>query len=1054
MPAFQPLAGVKRKSDSGEESSRKKVASDGSSRDASVSGSAHTAGEEYWMVQWRNPQTKKHKTWDGDAILVASAAKATLYDIDGKTMAVGKPEWPLHEGKAFDLASKTIELDRRLTRSEYLSGRAFGSSSAVLETTTTGFAETKLAKQFVPPKINQSALLTQGAHGATELRERGMPLQPVALPSVTNSSLLKTKAGETHWTANWRKPQHKKHQTWEGDAYVSQTNGKLVMMSEEGKFMGSITWKGDPLVPGYRAMIGGKEVEFDSQIKASQLPTLIGASIAAECDGIVEEDTTSPPTHLGTSDKLVDTPSVTKFVAPTSFYGATVKRQPPGPLHDPNAENAVVMKAPTKEHIKKFNKRNLPVVPVVLDPVLARRMRPHQIEGVKFMYECVMGLRKHEGQGCILADEMGLGKTLQMIALVWTLLKQNPYASTTPAVEKVLIVCPVSLVNNWKAEFHKWLGRDRLGVVTCDKDKKTALMFMNTRKQQVLIIGYERLRTVIEDLASMVPSIGLIICDEGHRLKSASNKTTQMFKSLRTLRRIILSGTPIQNDLGEFHAMADFCNPGLLDEYSTFRRVYEVPILKSRAPDASSKDMEIGEARTAQLLSVAKSFVLRRDATLLHNVLPPKHEHVVFVTPTALQLAIFSKILHPDKLDDLVRSSTAESLALITMLTKVSSSPILLKATADKAKLDSGAPQKAGVDEALSLIPARAQIDDLSLSGKLLALSRLLEAIRSTTEEKCVLVSHYTSTLNILEAFCRTKRYSYFRLDGQTPATKRQELVNTFNKSSRNQSFVFLLSSKAGGVGINLIGASRLCLIDSDWNPSHDLQSMARCHRDGQKRPVYIYRFLTAGTIDEKIYQRQVTKLGLSSSLIGSGSASSKSDSFTRKDLRDIFRIDPDTPCNTHDLLECPCETASAVFPDDVPTAVDEDDSEPEQGFVKACDVKAEVIEKTDRAYLQKKKAGLAALGEWKHINCLRPFSRYDIQDDILRKLIDCHGPPGTDTTVSQPKSQLDKLLAIDLENLAAGSRVLTVRDVPGGTISYVFQKSSSSTIPGAEAAE
>ncbi|KAF8070293.1 P-loop containing nucleoside triphosphate hydrolase protein [Lyophyllum atratum] len=1016
-----------------------------------------------WFNGKRNHQTKKHKTWDGDAILVASAGKATLYDVDGKTIAVGKPEWPLHEGKAFSLANKAIELDRPLTKSEYISGRAFGSSSGVPDTASGVSSNDRVSKHasFTAP---------------LETRERGVPLQPVELIAVTDNSPLKVEVEDTHWTANWRKPQQKKHQTWDGDAYISHTKGKLVMMSEEGKFMGSAPWKGDPLASGYRTYIGGKEVELDSQVKSSQLPNLTGAPHASGGDKSTDAGTTLPYDDAY-SDKSVSAPAVVKFVAPTSFYCFSL-HLPPLSRHDPDAEDAVIMKAPTKEHMKKFNKKNLPVVPVVLDPVLSRRMRPHQIEGVKFMYESVMGLRKHEGHGCILADEMGLGKTLQTIALIWTLLKQNLYASSTAIVEKILIVCPVSLVNNWKAEFHKWLGRDRVGVVTCDKDKKTALM----RNQQVLIIGYERLRTVIDDLALMVPPIGLIICDEGHRLKSANNKTTQMFKTLRTPRRIILSGTPIQNDLGEFHAMADFCNPGLLDEYSTFRRVYEVPILRSRAPDASPQDMEIGEARTAQLLSVAKSFVLRRDATLLKNVLPPKHEYVVFVTPTSLQLSIFSKILHPDKLDDLVQSSTAESLALIGMLTKVSNSPILLKATADKAKMNSGHTlQKAGVDEALCLIPERAQIDDVTLSGKLIALSRLLRVIRSTTEEKCVLVSHYTSTLNILEAFCRTKKYSYFRLDGQTPAAKRQEFVNTFNTSSRNQSFLFLLSSKAGGVGINLIGASRLCLIDSDWNPRcadildsyltafniplhqsrppvNGTMSPVGNHpplgipvltspSDGQKRPVYIYRFLTAGAIDEKIYQRQVTKLGLSSSLMGSSSTSSKSDSFTRKDLRDIFRIDPNTPCNTHDLLECPCEgTASAALPDDVPAVLsDDEDIEPEQGFVRACDVKPELSNKMDRAYLQKKKDGLAALGEWKHINCLRPSTRDDIQDDILRKLIDFHKTPAKDSILPSPKSRLDRLLsAVDLQNVTAASRVLTVHDVPGGTISYLFQKSST----------
>ncbi|KAF8972939.1 P-loop containing nucleoside triphosphate hydrolase protein [Flammula alnicola] len=778
------------------------------------------------------------------------------------------------------------------------------------------------------------------------------------------------------WMVQWRNPQYKKHKTWDGDA-VLVVNAKLeaTLYDLDGKIrMGNTSWKGQVLQPGFRTFIGGKEVELDIAVSASQLP---------------------------------DTQQ--KFVAPTSFYAnLNSKPKAKGPLQTPEA---LIMKAPTKEHIKKYNKRSLPVVPVVVDPILSRRMRPHQKEGVSFLYECVMGLRKHEGQGCILADEMGLGKTLQV--------GQNPYAGPLPTVQKVLIVCPVSLVNNWKAEFHKWLGRDRVGILTCDKNNSAVdLLDARSKVYEVLVIGYERLRTVI-------PPIGLIICDEGHRLKSANNKTAAMFKALSTRRRVILSGTPIQNDLGEFHAMADFCNPGLLGNVYT-------------------KEIQIGEARTAQLLSISKSFVLRRDATLLRNHLPPKSEFVIFVTPTPLQLAMFTKILNPKKLDDLIQSSTAESLALINILTKISNSPILLKATADssKSKKSDNIPstQQTSVTEALDLLPEKAHIADMTLSGKLIALSKTLKILRQNTSEKCVLVSHYTSTLNILEAYCKKMSYSYFRLDGQTPQNKRQEYVNAFNAGNQHNSFVFLLSSKAGGVGINLIGASRLFIIDSDWNPSHDLQSMARCHRDGQKRPVYIYRLLTAGAIDEKIYQRQVTKLALSDC--------SCIDSFTRKDLRDIFRIHPDTACNTHDLLECTCD-GDSVVDDTTSVMIDGEDDQTEMGFVCASDVRTEDLDLVEKAYLQKKKAGLAALGEWNHINCLKPSASELVQDDIIRRIIATTAErPDVSPGLEKDRTPLDILLSgVDIDAIQAMDKPRSLRDVPGGTISFLFEKCSKTNL-------
>lgn len=1076
MSAYQsPLTGEKRKLPL-DTSSRKKVALEitfGGPSTCRTSG-GH-GGEEYWMIQWRYPQYKKHKTWEGDAVLVLTGVRGTMFDLEGKIMGAGSLNAPkVEENGEYTFGGREIRIDHSISRGEYMSGKCYGRGSAP-SLTMTGNNSVKASLRVTPlpsTKMNVPYKMPMKA-----IDRKAIDLHPVNLLSTRDhpsTSSLKASSPATYWTANWRKPQNKKHKTWDGDAFVSHVGDKLTVISEKGKILGRKEWDGLALHSGYSFSAGGKQIELDSQVLASRMPSVTGVEDALpelEEDVPALPSSPSKPSFLlhvkgalpgKENDIAVASPSASKaFVPPASFYGRKPDKKPDGPLHDPEAEGAIVMKATTPEHAQMFNKKNLSTVAVVLDPIIARHLRPHQIEGVKFLYECVMGLRRHEGQGCILADEMGLGKTLQTIVLVWTLLKQNPYVGAGPVIGKALIVCPVSLVNNWRAEFHKWLGRDRVGVFTGDKDKSTIKQFLNSRLHQVLVIGYEKLRTIIDDLAYCNPPIGLVICDEGHRLKSSNNKTSTMFKSLRTVRRIILSGTPIQNDLGEFHAMANFCNPGLLDDHATFRRVYEVPILKSRAPDCTEKELEVGEARSAQLSLIAKSFVLRREASILKNYLPPKYEYVVFITPTQLQLSIFSAILNPDKLDRLIDGPTAESLALINMLTKVSNSPVLLKAQVDKARAtNTNAIRRPGIDDALSLLPKNVQVEDISLSGKLLALSHLLKAIKERTQEKCIIVSHYTSTLNLIEAFCKKKSYTYFRLDGQTPAAKRQEYVNTFNKSSQYSHFLFLLSSKAGGVGLNLIGASRLCLIDSDWNPSHDLQSMARIHRDGQKRPVFIYRFLTAGTIDEKIYQRQVTKIGLSNSLMGSGSSGSKSDSFSRKDLRDIFRVHPETGCNTHDLLDCVCDAVPKHFDDnmtsasgnDIEVGEDHDDNEDPAGtgFVDASQVKPRHIEKMDGAYMKKKQAGLASLGEWTHINCLRRLTSDNVHDVILRHLI-LPSVKDDNEDLAQPKSRLDSLLsAVDLDNITAMggmTQPLSVRDVPGGTISFLFEKTSVSTL-------
>ncbi|KAI0700892.1 P-loop containing nucleoside triphosphate hydrolase protein [Cytidiella melzeri] len=1025
----------------------------------------------YWMVQWRAPQQKKHKTWDGDGVLVVKGTFFDLQDVeDGRRIACGKPTGveidKMGEGTEFSLGGKELQIDHSIRPSEYLSGTCFANgvvvntaessaSSSVLRSSSTA------VKQFTPLKPRNALDFKRPSF----VRPSSATGNSKAAVTSTESGIAQVK--DTFWAINWRKPQQRKHKTWDGDAYLMHKGDLLTLVSEKGLIMGKKRWDGAPIDVGYTVMIGNKEVEVDSQISRTDMPAVTGSSAEYENDqdhmdppqtqphavatssSTLRMKSTSHSTEDSRSTSFTATSSIAKkSVSATSFYAhAQPKPKPKGPLHDPSAEGAIVLPAPSAEHIAKHNKKNAPVVPVVIDPILGRRLREHQIEGVRFMYECVMAMKGHDGKGCILADEMGMGKTLQTIALIWTLLKQNPYGGIGP-------------VN----EFHKWLGRDRVGVFVGDKDKALIKQFVNSRIHHVLIIGYERLRTVIQDLQYCIPPIGLIICDEGHRLKSASNKTSTMFEALSTPRRIILSGTPIQNDLGEFHAMADFCNPDLLGNEKSFKKLYEIPILKSRSPECTPKEKELGEARLEQLLDVSKTFVLRREATILKKFLPPKHEYVVFIAPTKLQRDIFHKILTADKLDSLVRNSTAESLALIGMLTKISNSPILLKAAADLAKergSDKSIVKSSVVSDAVQYLPSKAQLDDVSLSGKLAALANLLRAIYKTTDEKCIVVSHYTSALNIIEAFCKKKNYSYYRLDGSTPAGKRQDFVNDFNKASQKQRFVFLLSSKAGGVGLNLIGASRLCLIDSDWNPSHDLQSMARIHRDGQKRPVFIYRFLTAGSIDEKIYQRQVTKLGLSDSLLGKGGSDSKSDSFTRKELRDIFTIHPNTACHTHDLLECPCHTGSSGPIDtnvwgnatvDFPAVEDEDGEDKEMDFISASAMDPLRYEKMDEDYLKQKKAQLAALGKWKHVHCLKANAREQIQDRILQKLV--YVPPeeledGNDLS-SRETGKTSLLDAVDLEKMLRETRPpLAIDEVPGGSVSFLFERTSEKPVEG-----
>ena len=708
-----------------------------------------------------------------------------------------------------------------------------------------------------------------------------------------------------------RKLTNKKHKTWDGDGILHVAGGYAKLHDTTGGNIGRTAFS-SPLLPGSTLSIGGKEVEIDSILSKNDFMASrsILNTASPKPPGEVKEKPLpklTPQTQVVAKLEEEESKKPLNVAAPRSvatqggwknpLLASTVMRQredrKPTPRHDPSAPQAIVMKRP-RDALKSRQ-----IVDVVVDPVLTHHLRDHQREGVKFMYECVMGMRNFDGQGAILADEMGLGKTLQTIALLWTLLKQNPIHEDPPVIKKALIVCPVTLINNWRKEFRKWLGAERIGVFVADGTKKRITDFTMGRSYSIMIIGYEKLRTVQDDLKKG-SGIDIVIADEGHRLKTAKNKSAQAIKSLNTPRRVILSGTPIQNDLSEFFMMVDFINPGLLGTYKMFMKEFEGPIVKSRQPSALQKDLDKGKARNEELASLTNPFILRRTADLLSKYLPPKTEYVLFCRPTTAQATTYKHVLACPAFQAAL-GNPETSLQLITVLKKVCNSPFLLNG---KATANPWGPVNPMTVSLLSNIPPQLLCNNAS-SSKLRTLDQFLHVLRTTTNEKVVLVSNYTSTLDLLSTLLTSLSHPFLRLDGSTPSSKRQDLVDTFNRDPASSCFAFLLSAKAGGVGLNLIGASRLVLFDVDWNPATDLQAMARIHRDGQKRKCVVYRLLMAGGIDEKIWQRQVTKLGLASNILEQKGGSS---SFTKEELRDLFRLDEGLSCQTHDLLGCACD--------------------------------------------------------------------------------------------------------------------------------------------------
>ncbi|XP_072250422.1 DNA repair and recombination protein RAD54B isoform X1 [Leuresthes tenuis] len=696
-------------------------------------------------------------------------------------------------------------------------------------------------------------------------------------------------------------------------------------------------------------MIGGKEIEVMGIISADDFAK--GRCFhEVQTEQIEPHTKSAPPPSRRLASKPFSPPMMFGRAEPIPEEEQTNKQRP---RHDPLAPGALVMPRPSSNHQWLNNKSGLPVVDVVVDPHLTTHLRPHQRDGLLFLYECVMGLRAVGRHGAILADEMGLGKTLQSVALSWMLLKQGPYGGK-PVAKRVLVVTPGSLVQNWKAEFNKWLGRERISVYTVDQDNRIE-HFILSPLHSVLVISYEMLLRCLEQVQKV--DFGLLICDEGHRLKNSSIKTSSALSSLSCERRVILTGTPVQNDLQEFYAIIEFVNPGILGSSTAYRKVYEEPILRSRQPSCTEEERVLGEERAAELSRLTGMFILRRTQEIINRYLPPRLDWTLFCEPSPLQQELYKHLLCHRVFRACLQGSTQTHthLACITALKKLCNHPGLLHLTV-KEKADCGSVENTLYEGLANLFPESYSSAGFSAtdSGKLLVLSDLLSAIRQISpSDRVVLVSNYTQTLDMLQDMCVHTGYTFCRLDGHTPTNQRQRLVDGFN-SPYSQNFLFLLSSKAGGVGLNLIGASHLVLYDIDWNPANDIQAMARVWRDGQKKTVHIYRLLTAGTIEERIFQRQVSKQGLSGTVVDLGKAAEHA-SFSTNELRDLFSL-TDTPSLTHDLLNCGCSMDGAV-----------NDVVEEEELV--SDRPCQLGRQGDRRGVAQKHLSMSELMQWRHFS-------------------------------------------------------------------------------------
>lgn len=654
------------------------------------------------------------------------------------------------------------------------------------------------------------------------------------------------------------------------------------------------------IVEGTTTSIGNYEVEIMEPVNETDVES--GAVFSrGGCAAPPREDVDETP--RGVKMRSVLGVGAARPMVPVSAASAAPKVSiPETPLHSDVADGALVLSTLDTD----FHRRDVKTsCAVVVDPFIAKFLRPHQRDGVKFMYECVMGLRAsvHTNKahtGCLLAHEMGLGKTLQVIALVWTLLKQSPFKRGMPTVKRVIVCVPASLVGNWAGEFKKWLGDVRVEpkiVEGGDKLARTSFEEFGRAAQQrynVLITSYETLRAQADVLVDA--NIDLLVCDEAHRLKNATSTTkgAQALGALKCRRRVLLTGTPIQNDLNEFFAVLDFACPGLMGDLASFRHIYAAPIERASERGASEDTKRIGNARREEIARLTEPFIHSRKADDINTaLLPPKSEYVVFIRLNDEQEKAYTAELKQKITQSILGrcdSDATSTLAAIQNLQKVCNTTRLAAAAAAR-------------DDTASLVES---------SSKFNVLSRMLRALPE--DERIVIVSGFTTTLDFVAELCSEMGMNFARLQGSTPPNARSDIVRVFNKSGK----ILLLSTKAGGTGLNLVGACRLVLLDSSWNPADDAQAMARIWRDGQTKPVSIYRFLSTGTIEERMFQRQELKgslartLGFKSTSNASGGSKAGSSSFTQAELRDLFSYVKGTRCDTADRI-------LAMNGDDVP---------------------------------------------------------------------------------------------------------------------------------------
>ncbi|KAF7588918.1 hypothetical protein BBP40_005033 [Aspergillus hancockii] len=524
---------------------------------------------------------------------------------------------------------------------------------------------------------------------------------------------------------------------------------------------------------------------------------------------------------------------------------------------------------------------------------IAQWLRQYQVEGVAFLHELFIYQK-----GGILGDDMGLGKTVQVIAFLTAAYGKTGDERDAKRMRKMrrsgrdrwyprtLIVCPGTLIKNWMSEFARW-GWWHIDTYH-GENKELALQAARSGRVEVLITTYG---TYLQnkDAVNMV-DWDCVIADECHVIKERISETTKAMNSVNALCRIGLTGTAIQNKYEELWTLLNWTNPGKLGPVTTWKRTISDPLKIGQSHDATLHQLRLARKTAKKLVeNLLPQFFLRRMKTLIADQLPKKTDRVVFCPLTETQADAYENMLDSDIIRYVKESSDicycgskkkagwccqqylpsglgwqSYVFPAIAILQKLSNHlAILIPQGADPK-------EKQEKDKEMLEIAVPAQWEQLyktrdsivnyanpEFCGKWKVLRRLLKWWHSNGD-KVLVFSHSVRLLRMLQMLFHYTSYNVSYLDGSMSYEERATAVDEFNSDPRQ--FVFLISTRAGGVGLNITSANKVVIVDPNWNPSYDLQAQDRAYRIGQVRDVEVFRLISAGTIEEIVYARQIYK--------------------------------------------------------------------------------------------------------------------------------------------------------------------------------------------------